>query len=338
MTRAFSLPAQSRSFACRAITVHHSVYVAFTRLGIQIPSCCNPIEHTQKMELLGQLAQTLQATVDQQESYIGACERALSSLRAVSEAAAGRHGSMMVVDEEHQASSTAMAEEGRRPWGSAMMVVDEEQQGHDQASSAAVAAPQASLASDGPDAPDSQPSLGCCIDAQAPQGAATTLAHRSGQEHHHSDQEHQAHIIDIQAPQVPGSTEVFRQSPPSPAPMPDAPDPRLSLTEMDVVRESSHSPASVSVPSPVGGTRDVFARAGDLSPLGGNLWPLEEETLQTLQAAAADVNTSPRDWTAQGRQPSLPETPLASSAGRPSSGHVRQTSAGSDSDLFHPDR
>ena len=332
MTRAFSLPAQSRSFACRAITVHHSVYVAFTCLHVVIL-----IVHTQKMELLGQLAQTLQATVDQQESYIGACERALSSLRAVSEAAAGRHGSMMVVDEEHQGSSTATADEGRRPRRSAMMVADEEQQGHDQASSATTAAPQASLVSDGPDAPDSQPSLGCCIDAQAPQGGATTVAHRSGQEHHHSDQEHQAHIIDIQAPQVPGSTEVSRQSPPSPAPVPDAPDPRLSLTEMDVVHESSHSPASASVPSP-GGTRDVFARAGDLSPLGGNLWPLEEETLQTLQAAAADVNTSPRDWTAQGRQPSLPETPLASSAGRPSSGHVRQTSAGSDSDLFHPDR
>ena len=107
------------------------------------------------MELLGQLAQTLQATVDQQESYIGACERALSSLRAVSEAAAGRHGSMMVVDEEHQASSTAMADEGRRPRRSAMMVVDEEQQGQDQASSATMAAPQASLVSDGPDAPDS---------------------------------------------------------------------------------------------------------------------------------------------------------------------------------------
>ena len=98
MTRAFSLPAQSRSFACRAITVHHSVYVAFTCLHVVIL-----IVHTQKMELLGQLAQTLQATVDQQESYIGACERALSSLRAVSEAAAGRHGSMMVMDEEHQA-------------------------------------------------------------------------------------------------------------------------------------------------------------------------------------------------------------------------------------------
>ena len=164
------------------------------------------------MELLGQLAQTLQATVDQQESYIGACERALSSLRAVSKAAAGQHGAMMVVDEEHQASSTALADEGRRPRRSAMMVVerrwwvvDEEQQGQDQASSATMAAPQSSLVSDGPDAPDSQPSLGCCIDAQAPQGAATTLAHRSGQEHHHSDQEHQPHIIDIQAPQVPGS-------------------------------------------------------------------------------------------------------------------------------------
>ena len=214
MTRAFSLPAQSRSFACRAITVHHSVYVAFTCLHVVIL-----IVHTQKMELLGQLAQTLQATVDQQESYIGACERALSSLRAVSRAAAGQL------------------------------------------------------------------------------------------------QEHQAHIIDIQAPQVPGSTEVSRQSPPSPAPVPDAPDPRLSLTEMDVAHESSHSPASASVPSPVGGTRDVFARAGDLSPLGGNLWPLEEET---LQAAAADA--SPRDSTAQGRA------------------WMRQTSAGSDSDLFHPDR
>ena len=282
------------------------------------------------MELLGQLAQTLQATVDQQESYIGACERALSSRR--DQRAVGQHGAMMVVDEE-MSSSTAMAEERRRPRRSVMMVVDEEQKGHDQATSATMAAPQASLASDGPDAPDSQPSLGCCIDAQAPQGAATTAAHRSGQEHHHSDQEHQAHVIDIQAPQVPGSTEVSRQSPPSPAPVSDAPDPRLSLTEMDVVHELSHSPASVSVPSPVGGTRDVLARAGDLPPLGGNLWPLEEET---LQAAAADA--SPRHWTAQGRRPSLPETPLASSAGRPSSGHVRQTSAGSDSDLFHPDR
>ena len=98
------------------------------------------------MELLGQLAQTLQATIDEQEKYIGACERALSSLRSVSKAADGQHGAMMVVDEEHQASSTIIgnaassqqfvstaADEGRRTQRSAMVVVDEDHQGHRQA-------------------------------------------------------------------------------------------------------------------------------------------------------------------------------------------------------------